>query len=47
MDPTLGQLLADATHIQLAGSGLESDSMIEFGEGVLRTLNQLHIEIAN
>ena len=47
MDPTLGQPLADATHIQLAGSGLESDSMIEFGEGVLRTLNQLHIEIVN
>ncbi|MFP6723513.1 MAG: transglutaminase domain-containing protein [Candidatus Poribacteria bacterium] len=47
MDPTLGQVLADATHIQLAGSGLESDSMIEFGEGVLRTLNQLHIEITN
>ena len=47
MDPTLGQILADATHIQLAGSGLESDSMIEFGEGVLRTLNQLRIEIAN
>ena len=45
MEPTLGQLQADANHIQLAGSALESDSMLEFGEGVLRTLNQLEIEV--
>ena len=44
-DPTLGQLQADASHIQLAGSVMESDSMIEMGEGVMRTLNQLEIEI--
>ncbi len=45
MEPTLGQLQADATHIQLAGSQLESDTMLEFGEGVMRTLNQLEIEV--
>ncbi len=44
-DPTLGQWQADASHIQLAGSVMESDSMIEMGEGVMRTLNQLEIEI--
>ena len=45
MEPTLGQIQADANHIQLAGSELESDSMLEFGEGVMRTLNQLEIEM--
>ena len=45
MEPTLGQIQADANHIQLAGSELESDSMLEFGEGVMRTLNQLEIEV--
>ena len=45
MEPTLGQTQADANHIQLAGSELESDSMLEFGEGVMRTLNQLEIEV--
>ena len=45
MEPTLGQIQADANHIQLAGSELESDSMLEFGEGVIRTLNQLEIEV--
>lgn len=45
MEPTLGQIQADANHIQLAGSKLESDSMLEFGEGVMRTLNQLEIEV--
>ncbi len=44
MEPTLGQTQADATHIQLAGGHLESESVLEFGEGVLRTLNQLQIE---
>ncbi len=45
MEPTLGQLQADASHIQLAGSTFESDSMFEFGEGVIRTLNQLEIDV--
>ena len=45
MEPTLGQIQADANHIQLAGSTLESDSMLEYGEGVLRTLNRLEIEV--
>lgn len=45
MEPTLGQIQADANHIQLAGSEFESNSMLEFGEGVMRTLNQLEIEI--
>ena len=45
MEPTLGQIQADANHIQLAGSELESNSMLEFGEGVMRTLNQLEIEV--
>ncbi len=43
MEPTLGQVQADATHIQLAGGKLESESALEFGEGVLRTLNRLQI----
>jgi hypothetical protein len=45
MDPTLGGYQADATHIQLAGGKLESDTALEFGEGVLRTLNRLSIEV--
>ena len=45
MEPTLGQIRADANHIQLAGSEFESNSMLEFGEGVMRTLNQLEIEV--
>ena len=45
MEPTLGQIQADANHIQLAGSKFESNSMLEFGEGVMRTLNQLEIEV--
>jgi hypothetical protein len=45
MEPTLGQIQADANHIQLAGGEPESDSMLEFGEGVMRTLNQLEIEV--
>ena len=45
MDPTLGQTIADATHIQLSGSTLESDTLMEFGEDVLRTINQLEIAI--
>ena len=45
MDPTLGQVIADANHIQFDGGILESDTMFEFTEGVFRTVNQLAIEI--
>ena len=45
MDPTLGQTIADANHIQLGGGTLESDNLIEFAEGVFRTLNQLEIVV--
>ena len=45
MDPTLGQVIADANHIQLWGGFLESDTMMEFAEGVYRTLNQLEIVV--
>ncbi len=45
MEPTLGQMIADANHIQLAGSNLESDTLIELTEGVSNTLNQLKIDI--
>ena len=45
MDPTWGQTIADANHIQLDGSTLESDNLTEFVEGVFRTLNQLEIAI--
>ncbi len=45
MDPTLGQVIADATHIQLGGSVLESDTLTELAEGVFRTLNRLDIVI--
>jgi len=45
MDPTLGQEIADANHIQLQGGILESGTMFEFTEGVFRTLNQLEIDI--
>ena len=35
MDPSLGQTIADATHIQLGGEGtVESDNLMEFAEGV-------------
>ena len=45
MDPTLGQTIADANHIQFGGSTVESDNLMEFAEGVFRTLNQLEIAI--
>jgi len=45
MDPTWGQTIADANHIQLDGSTLESDTLLKFAEDVLRTLNQLEIAI--
>ena len=44
-DPTLGQTLADANHIQLGGSTVESDTLLEFAEGVFLTLNQLEIVV--
>jgi len=44
MEPTLGQMEADATHIQLFGGKLESESVLEYGEGVMRTLNRLRIK---
>ena len=45
MDATLGQPLADANHIQLGGGTVESDTLLEFAEGVFRTLNQLEIVV--
>ncbi len=45
MDPSIGQEIADANHIQLGGSVLESNTMIEFIEGSFRTMNQLEINI--
>lgn len=45
MDPTFGQIIADANHIQFDGGILESDTMLEFSEGVFRTVNQLEIEV--
>lgn len=44
MDPTLGQIQADASHIQLSSTQVETESNIELGEGVVRTLNKLSIE---
>ena len=45
MDPTLDQIIADANHIQLGGSTLETDNLMEYAEGVFHTLNQLEIVI--
>lgn len=45
MDPAFGQVIADANHIQLQGKTLESGTMVEFTEGVFRTLNQLDIDV--
>lgn len=45
MDPTFGQVIADANHILLQGGMLESGTMVEYTEGVFRTMNQLEIEI--
>jgi hypothetical protein len=44
MEPTLGQFQADATHIQFISSPVETESALELGEGVLRTMNRLKIE---
>ena len=45
MDPTLDQVIADANHIQLGGSTLESDNLMEYAADVFHTLNQLEITI--
>ncbi len=45
MDPTLDQVIADANHIQLGGSALETDNLMEYAEDVFHTLNQLEITI--
>lgn len=45
LDPALGQDIADAGHIQLGGSVIESDTMVEFTEGSVRTINQLEVDI--
>ena len=45
MDPTLDQVIADANHIQLGGSTLETDNLMEYAEDVFHTLNQLEINI--
>ncbi|MXY27102.1 transglutaminase domain-containing protein, partial [Candidatus Poribacteria bacterium] len=47
MDPTFGQMVADANHIQLGGSALESDNLMEFAEGVFQTINRLEIVITD
>ena len=45
MDPTLDQVIADANHIQLGGSTLETDNLMEYAADVFHTLNQLEITI--
>ena len=45
MDPTFGQIVADANHIQLGGSVMESDTLREYAAGVFQTLNQFEIAI--
>lgn len=44
MEPTLGQIPADATHIQFNSKPVETESALELGEGVLKTMNRLRIE---
>ncbi len=44
MEPTLGQVQADATHIKFITSPVETESALEFGEGVLKTMNKLRLE---
>jgi hypothetical protein len=46
-DPTFGQTPADARHIQFNGGTLESNTALELGEGILRTLNRLRIALIN
>ena len=44
MEPTLGQIQADATHLRFISSPVETESALELGEGVLKTMNRLKIE---
>lgn len=44
MEPTLGQAQADAAHVRFSSSPIETESLLELGEGVLRTMNRLRIE---
>jgi len=44
MEPTLGQIQADATHLKFITSPVETESALELGEGVLKTMNRLKIE---
>ena len=44
MEPTLGQIHADATHIKFVTSLEETESALELGEGVIRTMNRLKLE---
>ena len=44
MEPTLGQIQADAAHLKFASNQVETPSALELGEGVLRTMNRLKIE---
>lgn len=43
MEPTLDQLQADASHLQFSSLQVETESNLELGEGVVRTLNKLKI----
>ncbi|GIX06556.1 MAG: hypothetical protein KatS3mg115_0959 [Candidatus Poribacteria bacterium] len=45
LDATLGQAPADAAHIQLSPVQFESETALEFGEGIFRTLNRLSIHL--
>ena len=44
MEPTLGQTQADATHLKFISSPVETESALELGEGVLKTMNRLRIK---
>jgi hypothetical protein len=43
MEPTLGQIQADASHLMFSSIQIETESNLELGEGVIRTLNKLKI----
>jgi len=43
MEPTLGQLQADASHLQFNSKPMETESALELGEGVMRTMNRIRI----
>lgn len=44
MEPTLGQIQADAAHLRFISNPVETESALELGEGVLKTMNRLKIE---